>query len=63
MGHHDVLDGDQGDEDYESHHVVAAHHERAEGFDDVAGGGNAFIAMQQNAPAGSQIQRQPEQRE
>jgi hypothetical protein len=61
VGDNEVLNGNQGDEEHESDDVIAAHHELAKGLDHVSGGGHAFVAMQQDAPAGGQIQREPEQ--
>jgi hypothetical protein len=60
---HDVLDGDEGDEENESDDVVAADDELSEGFDDASGGPGAFVAVQQNAAAGREVQRQAEQGE
>ena len=60
---HQKLNGDQGDEQHEADHVVAAHHKLPEGGDHVAGGGGAFIAVQQNAARAGQVQRQPEESE
>jgi hypothetical protein len=45
-----VLDGDQDQEDHRADDVVASHHEVAEGFDDVPGGGGAGIAVEQDQP-------------
>ncbi len=52
----DVLNGDEGDEENESDHVVAAHDELAEGLDDASGGPGAFVAVEKNAAAGSQVE-------
>ena len=59
----DVLNGDQGDEENEADDVVAADDELPEGFDDASGGAGAFVAVEQNAAAGGEVQRQAEQRE
>ena len=53
---HDVLDSDQRQKKHEADHIVAAHHELSEGFNDAPGRRCAFIAMQQDAAAGSQVQ-------
>ena len=54
---HDVLDGDQGHEQHEADYIISADHELAEGLDHPAGGLRAFVAMQQDAAAGGQIER------
>src|SRR5208337_3088581 len=61
MRDHDVLDGDEGDEENESDNVVAADYELSKGFDDAAGGSGAFVAVKQNTAAGGKVQRQTEQ--
>ena len=63
MADHHVLNGDQGQEQYEAHDVVAADHKLPEGFDHMPGGARAFVAVQQNASAAGQVQGQPEQRQ
>ncbi len=60
---HQELNGDQGQKQHEADHVVAAHHELAEGLDHLAGSGRALRAVQQNAAAGGDVQRQPEERQ
>ncbi len=60
---HDVLDGDEGDEQNESDDVVAAHHELSESLDDASGGAGAFVAVEKNAAAGGEVERQAEEGE
>jgi hypothetical protein len=45
---HDVLDGNEGDEENESDNVVAADNELAESLNDATGGACSFIAVKQN---------------
>jgi hypothetical protein len=52
------LNGDQGQKEHEAHHVVAAHHKLPEGLDHLAGRRRALGAMQQDAAAGGDVQRQ-----
>jgi len=52
---HDVLDGDEGNEENEPDDVVAADDELPEGFDDASGGPGAFVAVQQDAAAGREF--------
>ena len=59
----DVLDGDKGDEENESDNVVAANDELPESLDDASGGPGAFVAVEKNAAAGGQVERQAEQGE
>ncbi len=61
VGDHDVLNGDQGDEQHKAHHIVAAHHELPEGLNDLSRRAYAFVAVQQDAAAGGQVQGEPEQ--
>ena len=63
MADHDVLNGDQGEEEHESDNVIAANHKLSEGFNDAPGRGHAFIAVQQNAAAGSQVERKTKEGE
>ena len=58
---HQELNGDQGQKQHEADHVIAAHHELAEGLDDLAGRRRALRAVQQNAAAGGDVQGQPEE--
>ena len=57
------LNGDQGQKQHEADDVVAAHHKLPEGLDHLARRGRALRAMQQNAAAGGDVERQPEERE
>ena len=57
------LNGDQGQKQHEADHIVAAHDELAEGLDHLAGRRGALRAVQQNAAAGGDIQRQAEEGE
>src|SRR5713101_5979863 len=57
----DILDGDEGDEENESDNVVAAHNELSEGLDDASGGPGAFVAMEKNAAAGGEVEREAKQ--
>src|SRR5208282_536475 len=59
----DVLDGNEGDEKNESDNVVAAHHKLTESLDDASGGAGAFVAVEKNAAAGGEVERQAEQGE
>ncbi len=61
MRNHQELDRDEGQEEHEADHVIAAHHELPEGLDHLAGGGGAFRAVEEDAPAGGDVQRQAEQ--
>ncbi len=56
-----VLNGDQGEKNDEADNVVAAHDELAKGLDDVPGGGGAFVAVEQNAAAAGDIERDAEE--
>ncbi len=58
-----VLNGDQGQKQHEADDVIAADHELPESFDDPAGCGGSLAAMQQNAAATREIERQPQQRQ
>jgi hypothetical protein len=58
-----VLDGDQHEEHDDADHEVAAHHELAERHDDVAGGVDALVAVQQDEPRAGDVERQPQQRQ
>ncbi len=60
---HQKLNGDEGDEQHEADHVVAADDELSEGGDDAARGGDAFIAVQQDAARTGEVERQTEERE
>src|SRR6266849_661597 len=57
----DILDGDEGDEENKSDNVVAAHNELSEGLDDASGGPGAFVAMEKNAAAGGEVEREAKQ--
>ena len=59
----DVLDGDEGDEENESDNVVAAHDKLSKCLDHTSGGPDAFVAVEKNAAAGGQIERQAKQGE
>ncbi len=52
----------QNGEDDNSDHEITAHHEIAEGFDDMAGRRRALMSMRQDQPRGSQVERQPQHR-
>ncbi len=58
---HQKLNRNQGQEQHEAHHVVAAHHELAEGFDHLSRRGRSLLSVQQNAPGRSDVQREPEE--
>src|ERR1035438_1824679 len=60
---HQELNCDQRQEEHKADNIVAAYHELAEGFDYLSGGSRALGAMQQDAAAGSDVQRQPEERQ
>jgi hypothetical protein len=60
FGDDDEIHDHQNPEDDNSDHEIAAHHEIAEGFDDVAGGGRTLVAARQDQPRRGQIQRQPQ---
>ena len=53
--HQDRKDDDADDE-------IAAHHEAAEGLDDVAGGVRALMAARQDQPRRGEVERQPQHR-
>src|SRR5262245_19206854 len=53
-----ILNRDQGQEQYEADYVVATDYELTEGFDDVSRCGCAFTAVQQNPATTGKIQRQ-----
>ena len=63
MADDDVLDRDQGEEQYESDDIIAADHELPEGLNHTSGRTRSFIAVQQNSAAGGKVERQPEKRE
>ena len=63
MAHHQVLNRDQRDKDYEANNIVAAYDKLAEGLYHLAGCGGAFIAMQQNSSSARQIEGQTHQRQ
>ena len=56
-----ILNRDQREEDHEAHDVVAADDELPEGLDHVACRRRAFVAVQKNAAAAGDIQRNAEQ--
>lgn len=58
-----VLDSDEGEENHEANDVVSTNDELAEGLDDVAGGGSAFIAVEKNTAAAGDIERDAEERQ
>ncbi len=53
---HDHQDREHDDADDE----IAAHHEIAEGLDDVAGGVGAFVTARQDQAGGGEVERQPQ---
>ena len=53
---HDHQDREHDNADDE----IAAHHEIAEGLDDVAGGRGALMALRQDQPGRGQVERQPQ---
>jgi len=57
--HHEI-DDHQDDEDDDADDEIAAHHEIAEGLDDIAGGVCAFMAARQDEPRGGEVERQPQ---
>ena len=59
----DELDRDQHQEDDDADDEVAADHELAERHDDVPGGVDALVPVQQDQARGGDVERQPQQRE
>ncbi len=59
----DVLNGDQHAENHRADDVVAAHHEAAESFDDMAGRGSSGISIEQNEARRRHVERQTEKRQ
>src|SRR5260370_19100023 len=55
VGDDDEIHDHQNREDDNSDHEIAAHHEIAERFDDMAGGGGALVAARQDQPRRSQV--------
>ncbi len=62
LGDDDEIHRDQDREDDDPDHEIAAHHEVAEGLDDVAGGVGALVAVRQDQPRGGEVERQPQHR-
>ena len=60
LGDDDEVHDHQNGEDDNSDHEITAHHEIAEGFDDVAGGIGALMAARQDQPRRGQVERQPQ---
>ena len=60
---HQELNRDQSQKQHEADHIVAAHHELPEGLDHLARRGRSLLAVQQNAPAGGDVEREAEERE
>ena len=58
---HDVLDGDESQEQDETDNIVAAHDELSEGLDHAPCCRSAFGAVQKNSPAAGQVEREAEQ--
>src|SRR5690606_2109050 len=59
------LDEDDDDQDGEDHHPddeIAAHHEIAEGLDDVAGGVGAVVSVGEDETRRGEVERQPHHR-
>ena len=53
---HDHQDREHDDADDE----IAAHHQIAEGLDDVAGSGGAFVPVREDEPRRGEVERQPQ---
>ena len=61
MTDHHVLNGDQGQEEHEADDVVSANDELAECLNHPSRGGRALTAVQQNAAAAGEIERQAQE--
>ena len=61
MTHHQKLDCDQRQKEHESDYVVATNDELSEGLNHTASCRYAFTAMQQDAAAGCDVQREAKQ--
>ena len=57
LGDHDEIDHDEDEEDHQADHVIAAHDEIAEGFNDMPG-----VTVEENEARGGDIEREPEER-
>ena len=60
LGDDDEVHDHQDREHDNSDDEIAAHHEIAEGLDDVAGRGRALMAVRQDQPGGGDVERQPQ---
>jgi len=60
LGDDHEIDQHQYGEDDDADDVVAAHHQLAEGLDDLAGPAGAFVAATEDQARGRQVQPQPE---
>ena len=63
MGHDQKLDGDQGEKEDKADDVVSADDELPEGFDDGTGGACSVVSVEEDAPAGGDVEAEPEERE
>ena len=59
LGDDHEIDDDQDREHDQADHEIALHDQLAEGLNDIAGSGGAFIAVAQDQAGRSQVQRQP----
>jgi hypothetical protein len=62
LGDDDEIDDHQDREDDDADDEIAAHHEAAERFDDVAGGARPLVPVRQDEPGRGQIERQTNHR-
>lgn len=60
LGDDDEIDDDQDGEDDDADDEIAAHHEAAEGFDDVTGGIRALVPVRQDQAGRGHVERQPQ---
>ena len=60
FGDHDEIHDHEDREHDQPDHEIAAHHEAAEGLDDVAGGRRALVAILQDQPCRGEVERQPQ---
>ncbi|MGY2933502.1 hypothetical protein ACVWZ6_003104 [Bradyrhizobium sp. GM6.1] len=60
LGDDDEVDDDQDGEDDDADDEIAAHHEAAEGFDDVTGGIRALVPVRQDQAGRGHVERQPQ---
>ncbi|MHC2704234.1 hypothetical protein ACVMHZ_007397 [Bradyrhizobium liaoningense] len=58
LGDDDEVDDDQDGEDDDADDEIAAHHEVAEGLDDVTGGGRALVPVRQDQAGRGHVERQ-----